>query len=140
MVENKEITEQPSTLRHGVQRAHGGFRPGAGRKPKPKNPSLLQKAYVVLDEAIIPAVQSVIKLLRSRNEMTRLRAAQVILDKRIPDLSSLKAETKPRNLVLVYGSKDGPAVKPVIDCSKDAPAVPGAETKPEEGGIKSPSQ
>ena len=103
MIENKEITENPNTLRNGNERGRGGARPGAGRKPKPKDLSLLQRTYEVLDEATLPALKAVVRLLRSRNEMTRLRAAQEILAKRIPDLKQDSAEQKPTKINIIYG-------------------------------------
>lgn len=66
-------------------KATGGARFGAGRKPKPKNPGILERAYALLDEATIPAVKAIVLLTKSRNPMVRLNAAKVILSKTIPD-------------------------------------------------------
>ena len=65
----------------------GGVRPGSGRKPKPKVESMLSKAYQLLDEATIPAINAVVELLESNHPMVRLKAAKIILSKRIPDLT-----------------------------------------------------
>lgn len=63
----------------------GGPRPGSGRPPKPHNPTLLEKAYAVLDEATLPAVQAVVDLLSCTDNRTRLEAAKLILAKTIPE-------------------------------------------------------
>ena len=63
----------------------GGARLGSGRKPQPRNPTLLQRAYELLDDATIPAVKAVALLIKSRNPMVRLHAAKVILSKTVPD-------------------------------------------------------
>ena len=68
-----------------VPKPKGGARPGAGRKPKPRNPTLLEKAYGLLDEATIPAIKAIVLLTKSRNPMVRLHAAKVVLAKTIPD-------------------------------------------------------
>ena len=68
-----------------VQKQRGGARFGAGRKPKPHNPSLLERAYTLLDEATLPAINAIILLTKSRNPMVRLHAAKVLLAKTIPD-------------------------------------------------------
>src|SRR3990167_769174 len=66
---------------------HGGARPGSGRPPKPKNPTILERAYGLLDESTLPAIQCVVDLLTDPSPSVRLRAAELILAKTIPDQS-----------------------------------------------------
>ena len=67
-------------------RAPGGYRPGAGRPPKPHNPGLLTRAYALLDEATLPAIQAIVALLTDGKPSVRLDAAKLILAKTIPDI------------------------------------------------------
>ena len=86
----------------GMPKGRGGARPGSGRKPKPKNASLLERAYAVLDEATLPAVQAVVDLLTSTEPRYRLEAAKLILSKCIPDLQhQVGDQTKIVNVVRV---------------------------------------
>lgn len=90
IIENRETKGERSTqvvTQIHPPKAKGGYRSGSGRKPKPKDKSLLARAYEVLDEAQLPAVKAVVTLLKSRKEMVRLQAAKIILAKRIPDMT-----------------------------------------------------
>ena len=103
-IENSAIT-QPHVTHTGRaahldgRRGNGGARTGAGRKPKPKELSLLVQAYAVLDRAQLPAVQAVVALLKSRRAMVRLTAAKIILAKRIPDVTQ---DTAPKESSTTY--------------------------------------
>lgn len=98
-VETLATTESPRTFPN----RHGGARPGSGRKPKPRNPTLLERAYTLLDEATIPAVNAIVLLTKSRNPMVRLHAAKAILAKTIPDLTKDVTTRQPITINIVYG-------------------------------------
>ncbi len=67
----------------------GGARPGSGRKPKPDDPTLLNKLYTALDEAAPKALKVLSDALGSKDEKTRVKAAALILAKVLPDKSML---------------------------------------------------
>ena len=82
----------------------------AGNPPECKKPGLLTRAYEILDEAQVPAVQAVVKLLESKSEMTRLRAAVIILAKRIPDLTH-DVGAHPPTAIYVIHADEHPSLK-----------------------------
>lgn len=67
----------------------GGARPGSGRKPRPDDPTLLNKLYAVLDEGAPKALQVLIDALKSKDEKIRVKAADIITRKVLPDRSML---------------------------------------------------
>jgi len=67
----------------------GGPRPGSGRKPKPSDPTLLEKLYENLDEAAPKAMRVLDEALSSEDEKVRIKAAELILRKVLPDQSML---------------------------------------------------
>lgn len=72
----------------------GGPRPGSGRKPKPSDPSLLDRLYETLDESAPKALKVLDNALRSDDEKTRVKAAELILRKVLPDRSMLDMKTE----------------------------------------------
>ena len=108
-------TEKIETARFrpdGMPVGRGGARPGSGRKPKPKNATLLERAYAVLDEATLPAVQAVVDLLTSEEPRYRLDAAKLILSKCIPDLQHQTGATTPTQINILLGHRKLQIVQP----------------------------
>lgn len=84
----------------GNRIAKGGPRPGSGRPPKPKDENLLQRLYDVLDEVSPRALHVLTELLTSEDEKIRLRAAEAILKKTLPDQAMLEVEERTAGLMI----------------------------------------
>ena len=84
----------------GNKLAKGGPRPGSGRPPKPKDENLLQRLYAVLDEVSPRALHVLTDLLASKDEKIRLRAAEAILKKTLPDQAMLEVDERTAGLVI----------------------------------------
>lgn len=82
-----------------IKKTRGGARAGAGRKALHKKLSNYNKAISLLDENIITAIDVLIKGLNSRSVNFRLRSAELLLKKSLPDKTSIEFD-KPRNLLL----------------------------------------
>jgi hypothetical protein len=65
----------------------GRQRPGSGRKPKPADHSLLEKLYDNLDWAAPIAMKVLDDVLESGDERLRVKAAELVLRKVLPDQS-----------------------------------------------------
>jgi len=65
--------------------ARGGYRPNSGRKPIEKRLSNYEKAIKMLDDSVEDALQVLIDGLDSDDKNYRLRCAEILLKKSIPD-------------------------------------------------------
>jgi len=72
--------------------------------------SIISKANEILALATIPAIKTVIKLLKAKSSTIQLKAADLLLRKTIPDLSTQSNENKGNNVV-IYGADYSAAVQ-----------------------------
>lgn len=64
---------------------NGGKRQGAGRKPRSERLSNYDKALKLLDDSIEKALQVLIDGLDDENKQYRIRCAELLLKKALPD-------------------------------------------------------
>lgn len=82
---------------------HGGRRKGAGAKSILDGLTNAEKVITLLNEAAPAAVETLMRLMKSDNEMVAMRASAEILRKVIPDKKEIS------------GSEDGAPLKIVIE-------------------------
>lgn len=69
---------------------NGGFRENSGRKKIIEKISNYQRAISLLDDNVINAIETLLKLLKSKNSMIRLKACEILLKKILPDKMDLQ--------------------------------------------------
>jgi len=80
-------TRGASSLRRGCtsEGGPGGSRPGSGRKPKSKDPSLLSQLYDILDESAPRALERLTEFIESPDDKICLKACTEILRRVLPE-------------------------------------------------------
>jgi hypothetical protein len=78
----------------------GGKRPGSGRKPRAKKLSNYDAALKMLDDSICDALQVLIDSLKDGNQYTKIRAAELILKKTLPD--KIEAQVDPAAMTAAH--------------------------------------
>jgi hypothetical protein len=101
MTDVQLIASHAAKVTHKTHPPAGGKRHGSGRKPNTKSPSDLKVAYDILDRAIPLAAQKLVDLMDSSNKLISLRAAERILDKRIPNVTQVEGLGGPSQVVVM---------------------------------------
>jgi MFS superfamily sulfate permease-like transporter len=73
---------------------HGGARPNSGRKPREKVLTNYQKAIKLLDNSIEQAIETLIECLSDDSVQVRLKAAEILLKKTLPDRKEVDLNDK----------------------------------------------
>jgi hypothetical protein len=83
---NGEYQRQPDgKFACGNKGGPGGPRPGSGRKPKPKDPSLLSQLFDILDESAPRALERLTEFIESPDDKVSLKACIEILKRVLPE-------------------------------------------------------
>jgi len=83
--EKKELVEKPKKHQAGNKGKRGGAQPGSGRKPLEKRLSNYERACKLLDDNVEKALDVLIKGLSDSDKNYRMRCAEILLKKSIPD-------------------------------------------------------
>jgi hypothetical protein len=107
--------------------ANGGKREGSGRKPVEKRLTNYAKAIRLLDDNIESALQVVIDGLKDENKQYRLKCAEILLKKSLPDKKEIAgADGSPILVEVVLKDAEPESGDILPQDTKTSVSIPGA--------------